>query len=176
MLKNKLYYSVEVESFDCESMLSVKYSIHVIIETNLRYIEHDVLLNIIYASKIFKDSYDSVSNNIENITQLTLEEFINLLEKFKRENTVLKYYIKKKLYYVNEQLLDSIGDYLSVSEYKNLRVYEIIDGEFKEFYNTEYSYDESCLEVLKEYLNEISYNKELDEYTFDENDYEFIEL
>lgn len=84
--------------------------------------------------------------------------------------------MKKKLYYVNEQLLDSIGDYLSVSEYKNLRVYEIIDGEFKEFYNTEYFYDESCLEVLKEYLNEISYDRELDDSTFDENDYEFIEL
>lgn len=84
--------------------------------------------------------------------------------------------MRKKLYYVNEQLLESIGDYLSVSEYKNLRVYEIIDGEFKEFYNTEYSYDESCIEVLKEYLNEISYDRELDDSTFDENDYEFIEL
>ncbi len=74
---------------------------------------------------------------------------------------------KKKLYYVNEQLLGSIGDYLSVSEYKNLRAYEIVNGEFKEFYSTEYFYEESCLDVLKEYLTENSYN---------EDGYEFIEL
>jgi len=84
--------------------------------------------------------------------------------------------MKKKLYYVNEQLLESIGDYLSVSEYKNLRVYEIIYGEFKEFYNTEYFYEESCLDVLYEHLYKICYDAVTDSSYFDEDNYEFIEL
>lgn len=84
--------------------------------------------------------------------------------------------MKKKLYYVSEPLTESIGEYIYVSEYKNLRVYEIINGELIEFCNREYFHENTALGELTECLEDIHYNKDLDESTYNENDYEFIEL
>lgn len=168
------YYVVEITEYtNLETGEYKDYDIYVNIKTNLNQLTHDLEQELILNLEAIKKKYNNDLIVITNIGLVKEGYYFNvsLYSKY-----IIEYYIKKKLYYVNEQLLDSIGDYLSVSEYKNLRVYEIIDGEFKEFYNTEYSYDESCVEVLKEYLTKISYSKELDEYTFDENDYEFIEL
>jgi|LakMenE01Jun11ns_1017448.scaffolds.fasta_scaffold9474495_2 hypothetical protein len=79
--------------------------------------------------------------------------------------------MKKKLYYVSELLKEDVP---YPTGFRDLRVYEIINGELIEFYNIEHPMEDYALEILRDYLLERFNNS--DEITFDENDYEFIEL
>ena len=83
--------------------------------------------------------------------------------------------MKKKLYYISELLTEDVGDYNPYpTGFRDLRVYEIINGELIEFYNIEHPMEDYALEILRDYLLERFDNS--DEITFNENDYEFIEL
>ena len=83
--------------------------------------------------------------------------------------------MKKKLYYVTEILTEEAGDYNHhPTRFRDLRVYEIINGELIEFYNTEHPIEDYALKILRGHLLERFDNS--DEITFNENDYEFIEL
>lgn len=84
--------------------------------------------------------------------------------------------MKKKLYYVSEMLLEDVGDYLPMATgIRSLRVYEIVDGKFKEFCDIEHDMEKYSLEVLRDYLLEC-FDNNPKEICYDENDYEFIEL
>ncbi len=176
-MKYDYYFKIELIDFDKVPEGEKKFTKYLHIETNKKYFypDYDYLLSV----GIFEESclYNKYS---ERTTDIEINSIKDIDYNSVTEDTLkckYNYYIKKKLYYVSELLTEDVRDYNPYpTGFRNLRVYEIVDGEFKEFYNTEHLMEDYCLDILKEYLIEIKYDKELDESTFDENDYEFIEL